>query len=156
MSSSSIQFHEKSGSISARPTEGIRESFGLTNALDYLIGEKLSISFRLQNTPSCQRSTGVCRRNLVIFAADEISEYLRQLEQTKFLAPLDVDWKSMSSTSSMSWTKSLGQKTLSEAQKSSCVSAVYSNCCKHHDSPSGSPACRATLLNIPGRAIRFG
>src|SRR4051794_32096940 len=43
-------------------------------------------------------------------------------------------WKRMTSTSSMSWTKNLGQKTPSEAQKSSCVSAVSSNCFKHRNS----------------------
>jgi hypothetical protein len=43
MSSESIQFH-KIWIDQCEATEGIREHFGLQNALDYLIGEKLSLT----------------------------------------------------------------------------------------------------------------
>ena len=90
-----------------------------------------------------------------IFAADEIREYLRHLEQTKFLAPPDIDLDPDDVDELDKWTKNLGQKTPSEAQKSSCVSAESSNCFKRRNSPSAQPDFRISLpiLYKPSRPI---
>ena len=92
MSSSSVQFH-KIWSDQCEATEGIRESFGLTNALDYLIGEKLFnfVEASEQHPEFAGELPAFVAEIRRIFAADEISEYLRHLEQTKFLAPPDID-----------------------------------------------------------------
>jgi hypothetical protein len=92
MSSSSIQFH-KIWIDQCEATEGIRESFGLTNALDYLIGEKLFnfVQASEQHPEFANELPAFVAEIRRIFAAGEISEYLRQLEQTKFLALPDVD-----------------------------------------------------------------
>ena len=92
MSGSSIQFH-KIWIDQCEATEGIRESFGLKNALDYLIGEKLFnfVQASEQHPEFAAELPAFVAEIQRIFAADEISEYLRHLEQTKFLAPPDVD-----------------------------------------------------------------
>ena len=72
-------------------TEDIHESFGLENALDYLIGEKL-FTFLMASEQDAQFAAEVpafvdeIRR---IFTTAEIREYLRHLERTRFLAPSD-------------------------------------------------------------------
>jgi hypothetical protein len=92
MSSSSIQFH-KIWIDQCEATEGIRESFGLKNALDYLIGEKLFnfVQAAEQHPEFAAELPTLVIEIRRIFAADEISEYLRHLEQTKFLAPPEMD-----------------------------------------------------------------
>ena len=92
MSSSSIQFH-KIWIDQCEATEGIRESFGLKNALDYLIGEKLFnfVQAAEQHPEFAAELPTFVIEIRRIFAADEISEYLRHLEQTKFLAPPEMD-----------------------------------------------------------------
>ena len=56
MNTEPIEFH-KIWIEQCEATETIRERFGLQNALDYLIGEKLSISWRPRNnTPSLRPS----------------------------------------------------------------------------------------------------
>jgi len=90
MSSSSIEFH-KVWIDQCAATEDIRESFGLKNALDYLIGEKL-FTFLMASEQDAEFAAEVpafinqIRR---IFTAEEIRAYLDHLERTKFLAPPD-------------------------------------------------------------------
>src|SRR5258708_30629691 len=72
-------------------TEDIRESFGLKDALDYLIGEKL-FTFLMASEQDAEFAAEVpafvdeIRR---IFMPEEIRTYLDHLERTKFLAPSD-------------------------------------------------------------------
>lgn len=90
MSSSSIEFH-KIWIDQCAATEDIRESFGLENALDYLIGEKL-FTFLMASEQDPEFAAEVpafvdeIRR---IFTPEEIRTYLDELERTKFLAPPD-------------------------------------------------------------------
>jgi hypothetical protein len=92
MSSSFIQFH-KIWIDQCEATEGIRESFGLKNALDYLIGEKLFnfVQASEQHPEFAAELPAFIAEIRRIFAADEITEYLQHLEHAKFLAPPDVD-----------------------------------------------------------------
>jgi hypothetical protein len=74
-------------------TEDIREHFGLKNALDYLIGEKL-FTFLLvsERDPTFAAEVPAfvdeIRR---LFTTKEIHDYLDHLEHTKFLAPQEQD-----------------------------------------------------------------
>ena len=92
MSSPSIEFH-KIWIDQCDATEGIRDQFGLENALDYLIGEKL-FTFLMASEGDAQFAAEVpafvaeIRR---IFTPAEINAYLDQLERTKYLAPPDPD-----------------------------------------------------------------
>ena len=74
-------------------TEDIRETFGLENALDYLIGEKL-FTFLLVSERDPEFAAelpafvaGIRR----LFSAAEIHEYLDHVERVKFLAPREPD-----------------------------------------------------------------
>jgi hypothetical protein len=90
MSSSSIEFH-KIWIDQCAATEDVRESFGLENALDYLIGEKL-FTFLMASERDPEFAAEVpafvdeIRR---IFTPEEIRAYLEELERTKFLTPPD-------------------------------------------------------------------
>ena len=81
MSSSSIQFH-KIWIDQCAATEDIRESFGLEDALDYLIGEKL-FTFLMASEQDAGFAAEVpafvneIRR---IFTHEEIRTYLDDLE----------------------------------------------------------------------------
>ena len=73
--------------------ENIRHRFGLENALDYLIGEKLfSFVTASEQHPDfaaeLPASVAEIRR---LFTAAQIHEYLLYLERTKFLAPPEPD-----------------------------------------------------------------
>jgi hypothetical protein len=87
MSSSSIEFH-KIWIDQCAAVKDIHESFGLENALDYLIGEKL-FTFLMASEKDAEFAAEVpafvdeIRR---IFTPDEIRTYLDDLERTKFLA----------------------------------------------------------------------
>ena len=73
--------------------EGIRENFGLQNALDYLLGEKL-FTFLLvseQHEAFAAEIPAFIEAIRRLFTSEEIREYLHRLEQTKFLAPPDPD-----------------------------------------------------------------
>ena len=75
--------------------EGIRENFGLQNALDYLLGEKL-FTFLLaseQDEAFAAEIPAFIEEIRCLFTSEEIREYLDRLEQTKFLAPPDPDLK---------------------------------------------------------------
>jgi hypothetical protein len=90
MSSSSIEFH-KIWIDQCAATEDIRESFGLKDALDYLIGEKL-FTFLMASEQDPEFDAEVpafVDRIRRIFTTEEIRAYLDYLERTKFLAPPD-------------------------------------------------------------------
>jgi hypothetical protein len=72
-------------------TEDIRERFGLKNALDYLIGEKLFtfVTASEQDPDFAAELPAFVTAIRRLFAPGEIREYLNHLEQTKFLAPLE-------------------------------------------------------------------
>ncbi len=92
MSSPSTQFH-RVWIEQCAATEDIREAFGLENALDYLIGEKL-FTFLLISERDPAFATELpafvaeIRR---LFSAAEMHEYLDHLERAKFLAPQEPD-----------------------------------------------------------------
>ena len=73
--------------------EDIRETFGLENALDYVIAEKL-ITFLMvsERDPAfaieVPEFVAEIRR---LFSRAEINEYLDHLERAKFLAPQEPD-----------------------------------------------------------------
>ena len=87
MSSSSTECH-KIWIEQCAATEDIRERFGLKNALDYLIGEKLfTFVTASEQDPDFAAELPVFVTTIRrLFAPGEIREYLNHLEQTKFLA----------------------------------------------------------------------
>jgi hypothetical protein len=92
MSDLSVEFH-KVWIDQCAAAEDIRESFGLKNALDYLIGEKL-LAFLMasEEDPKFAGEVSAFAREIRrIFSALEIRDYLDHLERTKFLAPSDSD-----------------------------------------------------------------
>ena len=92
MNSTPIEFHKIWIDQSAA-TEGIRERFGLDDALNYLIGEKLFSFLHAAErdhlfAAEVPAFIGEIRR---LFTAQEIRDYLDHLERTRYLAPQDVD-----------------------------------------------------------------
>lgn len=96
MSSSSIEFH-KIWIDQCEATEGIRDHFGLEDALDYLVGEKLfTFLMASERDPHFDAEVPAFVAEIRrIFTAAEIRDYLDHLENSKFLAPpdpgLDID-----------------------------------------------------------------
>jgi hypothetical protein len=92
MSDSSIQFH-KIWIDQCEATEGIRERFGLEDALHYLIGEKLfSFVDAAEDDPDFAAELPAFVAQIPrIFSINEIRDFLDQLERTKFLAPTEPD-----------------------------------------------------------------
>ena len=90
MSDSSIQFH-KIWIDQCDATEGIRERFGLEDALHYLIGEKLfSFVHAAEDDPDfAEELPAFVAEIRRIFTAAEIRDFLDELERTKFLAPTE-------------------------------------------------------------------
>jgi hypothetical protein len=88
MSSPSTEFH-KIWIEQCAATEDIRERFGLHNALDYLIAEKLFafVTASEQDPDFAAELPAFVTAIRRLFAPGEIREYLNHLEQTKFLAP---------------------------------------------------------------------
>ena len=74
-------------------TEDIREHFGLNNALDYLIGEKLFafVMASEQDPDFAAELPAFVSAIRQLFTAREIREYLDHLERTKYLAPPEPD-----------------------------------------------------------------
>src|SRR5438132_240023 len=74
-------------------TENIRQRFGLENALDYLIGEKLFsfVAASEQHPDFAAELPAFVAEIRRLFTAAEIHEYLDYLERTKFLAPPEPD-----------------------------------------------------------------
>lgn len=95
MSTPSLEFHkiwiEQCAATAA--TDDIREGFGLENALDYLIGEKLFSFVRAseQHPEFAAELPAFVAEIRRLFAAGEIHEYLDHLERTKFLASPEPD-----------------------------------------------------------------
>lgn len=92
MSNSSIEFH-KIWMDQCEAAEGIRDHFGLENALEYLIGEKL-FSFLMvseQDADFAREIPAFVDEIRRIFTAAEIRDYLDHLERAKFLAPRDPE-----------------------------------------------------------------
>ena len=90
MNSAPIEFH-KIWVDQCAATEDIHEKFGLDDALNYLIGEKLfSFLHAAERDPLFAAEVpafiGEIRR---LFTALEIRDYLDHLEGTRYLAPQD-------------------------------------------------------------------
>jgi hypothetical protein len=97
MSSSSIEFH-KIWVDQCAATEGIRDHFGLENAMDYLIGEKLFM-FQMASERDAQFAAEVpafVTEIQRIFTTAEISDYLDQLERPADCPSL-TSWQTLSS-----------------------------------------------------------
>jgi hypothetical protein len=92
MSSSTTEFH-KIWNEQCAATEDIRDHFGLSSALDYLIGEKLFSFLRAaeQDPLFAAEVPNFIREIRRLFAAEVIRDYLDRLEKAKYLAPLDPD-----------------------------------------------------------------
>jgi hypothetical protein len=88
MASNEIQFH-KIWIDQCEATEGIRDQYGLRNALDYLIGEKLfNFVAAAGRTPEFAAELPLFVAEIRrIFSAQEICGYLDDLERSKFLSP---------------------------------------------------------------------
>jgi hypothetical protein len=95
MTNSSTEFH-KIWIEQCAATEDIRESFGLNNALDYLIGEKLFafVTASEQDPDFAAELPAFVTAIRRLFTAGEIREYLDHLERTKYLAPPEPDLES--------------------------------------------------------------
>jgi hypothetical protein len=74
-------------------TEDIRERFGLNNALDYLIGEKLFafVTASEQDPDFAAELPAFVSAIRRLFTGGEIRKYLDHLERTKYLAPQEPD-----------------------------------------------------------------
>jgi hypothetical protein len=92
MSTPSLEFH-KIWIEQCATTEDIRQRFGVENALDYLIGEKLFsfVSASEQHPEFAAELPAFVAEIKRLFADGEIHEYLDHLEHTKFLAPAEPD-----------------------------------------------------------------
>jgi len=92
MSSAPIEFH-RIWIDQCEATEDIREHFGLRDALGYLIGEKLfSFLHAAERDPLFAAETSAFIEEIKrIFSAEEIRDYLKHLEQTKYLAAPESD-----------------------------------------------------------------
>ena len=92
MSGSSLQFH-KIWIEQCEATEGIREHFGLKNALNYLIGEKLFtfVQAAEQHPEFAAELPAFLAEIQRLFTPEEIREYLDYLEKTKYLAPQEPE-----------------------------------------------------------------
>jgi hypothetical protein len=92
MSSPPTEFH-KLWMEQCAATEDIREAFGLENALEYLIAEKLFTFLMVSERDPAfaievPAFVAEIRR---LFSRGEINEYLDHLERAKFLAPQEPD-----------------------------------------------------------------
>ena len=74
-------------------TEGIRDRFGLEDAIHYLIGEKLLsfVSASEDHPEFAGELPAFVAEIRRLFTAKEIGEFLDQLERTKFLVPPEPD-----------------------------------------------------------------
>jgi hypothetical protein len=92
MSSQSLEF-QKIWVDQCIATEGIRESFGLEDALNYLIGEKLFTFLMVsERDPLFAAEVPAFVEEIRrIFTGSEIRDYLNHLERTRFLAPPEPD-----------------------------------------------------------------
>jgi hypothetical protein len=88
----SIQFH-KIWIEQCEATEGIRDRFGLEDALDYLIGEKLFhfVQAAEQHPEFAAELPAFVAEVQRLFTAGQIRDYLDDLEKRKYLAPREPD-----------------------------------------------------------------
>jgi hypothetical protein len=92
MNSAPIEFH-KIWIEQCEAAEGIRERFGLEDALHYLIGEKL-LSFvdaAEQDHDFAAELPAFVAEIRRLFSAAEIRHFLNDLEREKYLAPADME-----------------------------------------------------------------
>jgi hypothetical protein len=87
-----IEFH-KIWIEQCEATETIRERFGLQNALDYLIGEKLFyfVAAAEQHPEFAAELPHFLNQIRRIFTAQQIHNYLDDLERAKFMSPSETD-----------------------------------------------------------------
>jgi len=92
MSSPPTEFH-KLWMEQCAATEDIREAFGLENALEYLIAEKLFTFLMVsERDPAFAMEVPAFVAEIRrLFSSGEINEYLDRLERAKFLAPQEPD-----------------------------------------------------------------
>ncbi|HUQ94354.1 MAG TPA: hypothetical protein VM120_21920 [Bryobacteraceae bacterium] len=90
----SIEFH-RIWIDQCEATAGIRERFGLQDALDYLIGEKLFtfVAAAEQDHEFAAELPAFITEIRRLFASDEIREYLDRLARMKYLASRDDDFE---------------------------------------------------------------
>jgi hypothetical protein len=88
MSYSPTEFH-KIWVEECAAAEDIRERYGMKNALDYLIGEKLFtfVMASEQDSEFAAQLPAFVAAIQRLFSAEEIRAYLDHLERAKFLAP---------------------------------------------------------------------
>ena len=92
MSDSSIQFH-KIWIEQCDATEDIRDRFGLEDAMNYLIGEKLFSFVRAsEKDPDFPAELPLFLNEIRrLFTPEQIRQYLHDLEKNKFLSPPEPD-----------------------------------------------------------------
>ena len=92
MSQSSLEFH-KIWIEQCAATEDIREEFGVKDALDYLIGEKLFtfVDAAEKDSDFAAELPAFIAAIQRQFSAAVIREYLDHLERTRFLAPVEPE-----------------------------------------------------------------
>jgi hypothetical protein len=92
MSSAPTEFH-RIWIDQCEATENIREHFGLQDALNYLIGEKLfSFLHAAERDPLFAAETPAFIKEIRrIFSAQEIRDYLDHLEKNEYFAPPEPD-----------------------------------------------------------------
>ncbi|HEY2381095.1 MAG TPA: hypothetical protein VGK48_07920 [Terriglobia bacterium] len=92
MSSPPIQFH-KIWVEQCEATGGIRQRFGLDDALQYLIGEKLFsfVDAAEDDADFASELPAFVTEIRRIFSEQEIRSFLDELEHDKFLAPNEAD-----------------------------------------------------------------
>lgn len=93
MTGSAIQFH-KIWIEQCEATKGIRDQFGMKNALDYLIGEKLFhfVQAAEQHPEFAAELPAFLAEIEGLFKPEEIDAYLDHLERTKYLAPQEPEF----------------------------------------------------------------
>lgn len=92
MNTQPIEFH-KIWIEQCEATETIRERFGLQNALDYLIGEKLFyfVEAAEQHPEFAAELPHFLNQIRRTFTAQQIHNYLDDLERAKFMSSIEAD-----------------------------------------------------------------
>ena len=92
MNTEPIEFH-KIWIEQCEATETIRERFGLQNALDYLIGEKLFsfVAAAEQDPEFAAELPNFLNQIRRTFTAQQIHSYLDDLGRAKFMSPIEAD-----------------------------------------------------------------
>ena len=142
MNTEPIAFH-KIWIEQCEATETIRERFGLQNALDYLIGEKLFhfVAAAEQHPEFAAELPHFLNQIRRTFTAQQIHNYLDDLERAKFTCPIeaDEDLDLRTRKPSLPNTRST---TRSSALRNSCASPVSKRCFRLGDT---SPFARSLV-----------